>query len=131
MISRDEVLMGRDVEFPLSDELEANLTKLLEVLNKIRVAYNIPMTVSSGYRPSYYNTQAGGATHSNHLYCLACDFHDPNGAIDAWLSDNQDLLEEIGAWQELPVKTQGWAHIDISTRQMMDRPNALKRQFIP
>jgi len=111
MVSRDEVLMGRDQEFPLSAELEANLTKLLEVLNKFRTIYGKPMIVSSGYRPGHYNTDAGGAKNSNHRVCLACDFHDADGSLDQFCIDNLNILEACGLWLESLDSTPGWTHL--------------------
>lgn len=123
MIARDEILMGRDKEFPLSPELEANLAKLLVALNKFRALYGKPMTVSSGYRPGYYNEQAKGAKNSNHIICQACDFADHDGFLDAYCMHNQGLLEQCGLWLESPEHTNGWCHLDISPRK--------NRVFIP
>jgi uncharacterized protein YcbK (DUF882 family) len=115
-ISRDEILMGRDVEYPLSDELESNLADLLMKLNNFRDFYNIPMVVSSGYRPGRYNTAAGGAQHSNHIVCKACDFHDPDGTLDAFCMANLDKLTEFGLCLESPTSTPGWTHLDTVVR---------------
>lgn len=111
-ISRDEVLMSRDKQYPLSDALEVNLAKLLVALNKFREAYGHPMTVTSGYRPAAINAATpGAASHSNHVVCLACDFHDPDGALDQWCLDRPDVLEMAGLWQESPASTPGWCHL--------------------
>lgn len=111
MISRDEVLMGRDAQYPLTPELEANLTDLLERLNKVRAAYGKPMSVSSGYRPGTFNTAAGGAKNSSHLTCQACDFHDSDGALDKWCVENVDFLTHVGLFLEDPTSTLGWTHL--------------------
>lgn len=108
--------MGRDAEYPLTPELEANLTKLHKALNELRNIYGKPMIVSSGYRPGKYNVAAGGAKNSSHLICKACDFRDPDGTLDKWCTENQDTLEELGLWQEDPTKTPGWCHLDITAR---------------
>jgi hypothetical protein len=116
MISRSEVLMGREVEYPLTPKMEENLGKLLVALNKLRAKYNKPMSVSSGYRPGKYNTAAKGAAKSAHLTCEACDFRDPDGAIDKFCMDNQQLLAEWGLWLEHPDSTPGWCHLDTRPR---------------
>jgi len=110
-ITPQEILMSRDTQYPLSDELQANLAKLLECLNKFRAYYNIPMVVTSGYRPAGFNTAAGGAQHSNHMVCLACDFHDPDGALDAYCMNNLPVLEYCGLYLEDPAHTPGWCHL--------------------
>lgn len=124
MISREEVLMGRDKEFPLTPALESNLQKLLIALNKFRTAYGKPMVVTSGYRPGHYNKDAGGALHSSHLTCEACDFSDPQGILDAFCMANLKLLEDCGLWLESPMNTVGWCHLQI-------RPVPNKRVFLP
>lgn len=128
MISRNEVLMGRDKDHPLTSELESNLNKLLTALNKFRKAYGKPMSVSSGYRPGTFNSAAGGAKKSAHMECLACDFRDPDGSIDAFAieCDKNGLLKQWGLWLEHPDHTKGWCHLDIR-----DRGNRKSNVFIP
>lgn len=103
--------MGRDREYPLSPVLETNLQHLLVALNIFRLTYGIPMRVTSGYRPGRYNEAAHGAQHSNHMVCLACDFADANGALDAWCLAHPDVLEKAGLYQESPGNTPGWCHL--------------------
>ena len=122
-IQRNELLMGRDQQFPLSPELETNLSKLLSALNRFRTIYGKPMNVSSGYRPGHFNTDAGGAKNSTHLVCMACDFHDADGSLDQWCLDHLDVLEECGLYLESPDHTHGWCHLQI-------RPTK-NRVFIP
>ncbi len=116
--------MGRDKEFPLSPQLETNLFNLLIALNLVRKAYGKPMKVSSGYRPGHYNTAAKGAKASAHLSCEACDFSDPDGALDAWCMANLPLLASLNLRLESPKHTIGWCHLDT-------RGNGKKVVFIP
>lgn len=111
MIKLEEILMGRDKEFPLDTALKNNLKKLHEALNKFRVIYGKPMLVTSGYRPGEYNKAAGGANKSNHTICLACDFADSNGDLDAFCIANPEVLEECGLYLEHPKWTKGWCHL--------------------
>ena len=123
MITRDEILMGRDKEYPLNATLESNLQKLLTALNKFRTIYGKPMQVSSGYRPGKYNKAAGGATKSNHMICMACDFVDIDSSLDSFCVANQDVLKECGLYLEHPKWTNTWCHLDILPRK--------RRIFIP
>lgn len=125
-ISREEVLMGRDKQFSLSEEQEKNLEQLLECLNKLRVLYNKPMYVSSGYRPASINANIkGAAKKSNHIMCLACDFRDLDGKIDEWCLENLDKLEQCGLYLESPMHTPGWCHLQAIA------PRSGNRVFIP
>lgn len=128
MIARHEILMGREVENPLTPELEQNLEKLLVALNVVRQAYGKPLKVTSGYRPLSFNKKAGGSKRSAHLTCEACDFFDPKGEFAKWCLANIEVLEKAGLYMEDPRFTQisdgiGWVHLQI-------RPTK-KRVFIP
>lgn len=118
MITRAEILMGRDAEYPLTPQLEFNLGQLFHAINQVRKLYNKPMSVSSGYRPGKYNTAAGGAQNSAHMTCEAIDISDPKGELDAWCMANQAKLEEYGLWLEEPTHTPGWCHLDIRPRNV-------------
>lgn len=111
MISREEVLMGRDKEFPLTPELETNLSNLLIAVNKLRSLYGKPIYVSSGYRPDHYNWDAHGASNSPHITCQAVDFKDQDNKIKEWLTPK--ILEECGLYQEDPKYTPTWVHVQI------------------
>lgn len=111
MITRKEVLMDRDKEYPLSKEFEANLAILLERLNKFRNIYGKPLFVSSGYRPGKYNKGAGGANSSAHLTCQATDFKDVDGALKKYIKDNPTILETCDLYLEAPESTPSWIHL--------------------
>lgn len=118
--------MGRDKIAPLSPELEANLKKLLDALNKFRAIYGKPMHVSSGYRPAEINSKtAGAAKKSNHLICLACDFKDEDGSLDAYCIKHPTVLEYCGLYQEDPASTPKWTHLQVIP------PKSGKRVFKP
>lgn len=125
MISRNEILMGRDLKYPLSSILAANLEKLLTSLNMFRELYGKPLTVSSGYRPSEFNKAAGGAKRSNHQLCLACDFVDLDSSIDSFCVANPDILEQCGLYLEHPMWTSTWCHLQCVP------PSSGKRIFAP
>ena len=46
---------------------------LVEVLQKIRDHFGVPVTVNSGYRTVGYNKKVDGATYSQHQYGTAAD----------------------------------------------------------
>lgn len=133
MITREEILMNRDRQYPLNSELENNLKLLLTALNKLRAIYGKPMYVSSGYRPGNFNSSAGGAKKSTHMSCQACDFKDIDGSLAKYCLDNLYLLKQCGLYLEDPRWTRikdkngkivsGWTHLQI-------RP-VNKRVFIP
>lgn len=123
MISRKEILMGRERDYPLTPEMDKNLEKLLEALNKVRQAYGKVMIVSSGYRPGHYNNAAGGARRSAHQTCEAVDFADPNKELAQWCLANIQVLIDAGLYLESPTYTPTWVHLQT-------RPTK-KRIFLP
>lgn len=123
--SRNEYLKGREVYYPLTEEMEQNLIKLLKALNPIREAYGKALTISSGYRPSAINASVGGAKKSNHLLCLACDFKDTDGAFGKWCLANLELLEKHGLYMEDLASTKGWVHLQAKA------PKSGNRIFLP
>ena len=46
---------------------------LVQVLQAIRLHFNKPVTINSGYRTPAYNKKVGGETYSQHLYGTAAD----------------------------------------------------------
>jgi hypothetical protein len=128
MISKNEVLMGRDKTYPqdYTKEISDNIDKMLIVLNKIRSAYGKPMTVSSGWRPAAVNSKlANAGKKSNHMLGLACDFKDADGQLKDWVIANLKLMADLGVYIEDFNYTKGWVHFQIVP------PKSKKRVFIP
>ena len=118
MFTREQYLMGRDKEYPLTPELEKNLTTLMEKVAALEeeMPEDMWLKVSSGYRPGRYNVAAGGAPKSAHLTAEAVDIQDPTGAIDEWCAAHLDILAHLGLCLENPRKTVGWTHLDLKKR---------------
>jgi uncharacterized protein YcbK (DUF882 family) len=121
MITKKEILMGRDVEYPLNENLKNNLDKLLECLNKFRELYGKPMAVSSGYRPGKYNVLVKGAKNSSHITCEACDFRDNDGKLKSFITE--EILEMCDLYMEDPNYTPTWVHLSIRpTKKRIFKP---------
>lgn len=125
MITRAEILQGREIEHPLTPEMEANLEQLLRAVNVVRSAYERPMIVSSGYRPRVINSAVGGRVGSAHLRCQAVDFLDRAGLLAAWCLAHTDVLEAAGLYMEDPRWTPTWVHLQTNA------PASGRRVFIP
>ncbi len=112
-ISPQEILKGREVKHPLSQQMKENLDKLLVATNRLRVYYGKPLIVSSGYRPGEYNERAKGAPNSAHLTCEAVDFRDPDRELARWILNNTQVLFDCGLYLEDPQYTPTWVHVQI------------------
>lgn len=130
----DELLKGTKLE-SLPKEHQDNLKILLEKVNKIRTAYNKPMTITSGYRSMDDHLRIykeKGITdkskipmQSRHLYGLACDISDPKQELQKWIKSNIKLLEDVGLWCEDFSATKNWVHFQIVP------PKSGSRFFLP
>lgn len=128
MISKDELLRGRDKSFPdeFTQQISDNLDELLLILNKVRAAYGNPMKVTSGWRPSSINSMVkGAAPKSNHCTGNACDFLDTDGKLMEWCLTNLQLLTDLGIYLEDFRWTPNWVHMQNLP------PKSRKRIFIP
>ena len=100
-----------------SDTLRANRDELRAILNKIRVALGLPITVTSWYRDAQHNEKAGGAKNSQHLNGEAVDIKCQNNAL--LLSTIQSLCKhglELGQIITYGRTTIRFIHISLSTR---------------
>lgn len=115
MVSLKELLKGKDFS-TLPKEHQDNLMILLEKINKVRTAYNKPMSVTSGYRSKedhiriykelavkrrveFDETKIPWG--SQHLKGAAVDISDPDGKLFEWTKQNEKLMEQIGLWMEV------------------------------
>ena len=128
MISKNEVLMGREKLYPrdYTQEISDNIDKMLEMLNVVRERYAKPMYVSSGWRPPSVNEKLSNAgKKSNHMVGLACDFKDPDGKLRDWVIEHLEWLSGLGFYFEDFRWTPGWVHFQIVP------PGSHRRIYIP
>lgn len=117
---------GFKITQPLNQTLESNLINLLTKINALRIDFDKPMNVSSGYRSTEYNAKIGGATHSTHLTCEAIDIMDIDGNLRTFcIANNNAMLKKHGLFMEHPAYTKGWCHLQ--TR----KPKSGNIVFIP
>ena len=111
---------------PLNKTFEKNLIDLLTKINALRIDFNKPMIVSSGYRNPEHNAKVGGATHSTHQSCQGIDIVDADGSLRRFcIANNNAILKKHGLFMEHPAYTKGWCHLQ--TR----KPQSGNIVFIP
>jgi len=129
MISRKDILKGKNCP----EILENNLSELITKLNKLENLSGIHFSISSGFRDKsdqirIYNAKGiydEGDMHmgSKHFTCQAADCC-ANG-LQEWILNNKNVLDDLGLWFEDFKYTPGWTH------SQTIRPNSGKRFFIP
>lgn len=116
--------------YPTTPDIDKNLAILLDRLNKVRTAYDTPMTVTSGLRSDSQQkaliaSGKSNALKSHHLTGEAADILDQGGKLKTWVKANLPIIEEIGLWMEAFDSTPGWLHFQIVP------PHSGNRFFIP
>ena len=97
---------------PLSKTLESNLIDLLTKINALRLDFNKPMIVSSGFRSPEHNAKVGGSTHSTHQTCQGIDIIDTDGGLRRFcVANNNAILRKYDLFMEHPAYTKGWCHL--------------------
>jgi hypothetical protein len=95
-------------------ELLARVSKLLEdaLLSKVDLETN-PVTgtlisgrIDGGIR---LPNSATGTSKSSHKEGRGIDIYDPDGDIDAWITD--EILAKHGLYREHPSQTKTWCHL--------------------
>lgn len=138
MIELHDYWMGRDSKFraELTLEIQRNAA---ETVRRVNLLLKLMATdgvtpesnaagslVNSGWRPPQVNVGTpGAALRSKHMTGQACDISDPEGELDDWCMDNQDVLGNLGLWLEHPSATKGWCHVQTVP------PKSQKRVFYP
>lgn len=132
MISMNELLSGHKLE-DQTEEIQNNLKVLLERINKVRTAWENPMTVTSGLRTMEDHLRiyaAKGITdkskipmQSRHLIGAAVDIADPHLFLTLFLKEKPTVLEEAQLWCEEGNKN--WVHFQIYP------PKSGVRWFLP
>jgi hypothetical protein len=128
VISKDELLMGRDKLFPqdYTQQISDNLDDLLEKIKKVRAAYGKPMKVASGWRPPAVNAGTkNAAPNSNHMTGHAVDIADADGALWTWVLQNLQLMTDLGLYMEDKRWSPTWVHFQNLP------PKSKKRIYVP
>lgn len=89
----------------------ANLTRLCcNILQPLRIHFETPIVITSGYRPREVNRLIGGASTSQHLVGQAADIVIPGHTIDQIYKDLfmlslpfDQMINEYGKWIHISV----------------------------
>lgn len=126
LITTIEYMMGRDREYPPTDEMLKNSVITVQRANELLKRASLDRRVVSGYRPAEINAMVkGAAPNSKHTICAAVDLEDHDGKLGEWCIENLGELADIGLWMEHKGSTPTWVHVQIYP------PKSGNRVFIP
>lgn len=118
-----------------SDTEKANIIKIAQVMEKVRLLLNSPLNIHCWIRPvlnnpqsSYncqdYNKYVGGALNSAHKVGLAVDFNPINITCSQGKAILLPQLQSLGMRMENNGDTANWIHLDLY-------PVQTSRYFVP
>lgn len=92
------------------------LTKLAEMLERVRAKLGVPVTVTSAYRSPAVNKAVGGRTSSDHCKGMAADIVSPRfGTAHAVAAAIAPHVSELGIGQLAleGIRGKQWVHLSI------------------
>lgn len=82
---------------------------LVDKLEQVRVIYNKPMNILSGYRCPHHNAEVGGVDNSYHMKGMAADISCDTNTNRYFLLK---AIMEVG-FNRIGIYKQGFIHVDI------------------
>jgi len=118
---------ARGIDNTPSESVINNLRNLCEqVLEPLRVAMGVPITIGSGYRCPALNKAVGGVSNSQHMTGEAADIHLPSTAIGRewmkWIMMETDFDQCIF---ETADKKRFWIHVSCKTDRTKNRHHVI------
>jgi len=100
---------------PETEEIYYNIIKVATVLQRIRDLVQVPVRVTSAYRPTIYNELIGGAPRSQHRIGAAVDFKISGfNGVSGCNRVREILRPYMDQWEFRIENIQGgWVHIDL------------------
>lgn len=89
--------------------------ELVDLLERIRMHFNKPVTVTSGYRTSAYDKKVGGSGKGYHTKGMAADIMVSNVDPAVVALYAQSLLDDAGGVECGCYPSGGYVHIDVRT----------------
>lgn len=116
--TKSSTATARKIDNTPSEQVISNLTLLCEqVLEPLRVHFNCPIIISSGYRSPALNKAVGGVKNSQHMTGEAADIHLPNNETGRkwflWMMDNLKF-DQLIMEKSTPTSTRYWIHVSFS-----------------
>ena len=107
---------------PSRGAIENIIELCINVLEPIRISWNAPVIISSGYRSRELNTMIGGSTTSQHCFGEAADieiFGVDNCDLASWIADYLTFDQLILEFHEHDAgPNSGWVHVSyVSSRK--------------
>lgn len=119
-MTKSQAAERKDIDnTPGPEEIE-NLKDLCSnLLEYIRLHFNKPITVNSGYRSKKVNSIIGGSKKSQHMTGQAADIEISgisNLDLAHWVSKNADFDQLILEFHTVGIADSGWVHVSWNSK---------------
>lgn len=99
------------IDNSLPDELRDNAMKTLQMMERIRLHINAPITITSGYRCEALNRAIGSKPGSDHTLAFAVDFKAPKAGTPAEIAKSLGLVIDMLGIGQLILEFGSWVHV--------------------
>lgn len=99
---------------PSAEETQNLKALCINVLEYIRLHFNKPVTINSGFRCKKLNTATGGSKKSQHMTGQAADIEIAgidNLELAHWIADNINFDQLICEFHTPGIPDSGWVHV--------------------
>jgi len=110
------------IDNSLPTELRDNAEQTLQMMERIRLHINAPITITSGYRCAALNKAIGSKPSSDHVIAFACDFKAPKAGTPAQIAKSLALVVDMLGIGQLILEFGTWVHVSFcSPSQAINR----------
>lgn len=116
---------------PNSEQISALKLLCKKVLEPVRLYYDKPVVISSGFRGPALNRAIGGSPSSQHMKGEAADFEIPgesNAEVAMWIRDNLNYDQLILEFYQSGVPNSGWVHVSYCIPYRNQELTALRKR---
>ena len=100
-----------NIDNSLPNELRGNAYRTLEMMERIRLHINAPITITSGYRCEALNRAIGSKPGSDHTLAFAVDFKASRAGTPAEIAKSLALVVDMLGIGQLILEFQSWCHV--------------------
>lgn len=99
------------IDNSLPDELRDNAMKTLQMMERIRLHINAPISITSGYRCEALNRAIGSKPGSDHTLAFAVDFKASRAGTPAQIAKSLALVFDMLNIGQLILEFGSWVHV--------------------
>ena len=99
------------IDNSLPDELRDNAEQTLQMMERIRLHINAPITITSGYRCEALNRVIGSKPGSDHTLAFAVDFKASRAGTPAQIAKSLALVIDMLNIGQLILEFGSWVHV--------------------